>query len=102
MVKRRRDTGWHPEDIKAAIRKTGWSLDRLSRECGLPEHCVRHATRVPNLPGEMVILALLRVPASTIWPERYAPDGTRTARHISGQTPNLEPIARHCEKRVAA
>lgn len=102
MAKVRRKAGWHPEQIKAQIRMTGWSLDGLSRACGLPPHCVRHAIRMPNLPGETVIVALLGIPPGTLWPDRYDADGVRTARSRAGQIPNLEAIARHCEKRVAA
>lgn len=102
MAKARPRSGWHPEEIKAAIRKTGWSLDGISRACELPAHCVRHALRHPNLPGEIVILALLRIDPWKIWPDRYAADGTRLCRALSSQSPNLSVLAGHCEKRAAA
>jgi lambda repressor-like predicted transcriptional regulator len=32
--------GWHPEDIKAALRKSGWTQQRVADELDLCRHTV--------------------------------------------------------------
>ncbi|WP_373565595.1 helix-turn-helix domain-containing protein, partial [Staphylococcus aureus] len=39
--------GWHKEDIKAAIRKRGITMNELARERGLPPSTVRNALARP-------------------------------------------------------
>ncbi len=73
--------GWHPEDIKAAIRKKGFNLRQLALENGLFESAVRSAVIRPCLPGETVIAAFIGVPAQELWPDRYEVDGTPRHRH---------------------
>lgn len=68
---------WHPEDIKAAVRKTGISLDALSRASDLPDHSCRRALYEPAMAGEEAIAARLGVPARQIWPSRFDSEGRR-------------------------
>lgn len=75
MAKRRLQ-GWHREDIKAAIRKRGITLTELALAYGLEQSAVRVALSRPYYPGEQVIADALAVPAQTLWPDRYDPDGT--------------------------
>ncbi len=72
---------WHPEDIKAAVRKRGVSLAALSRSHGLPEHACRHALRYPYFEAEMAIAETLGLSPRQIWPERY--DAGGATRHPS-------------------
>ncbi|WP_374759876.1 helix-turn-helix domain-containing protein, partial [Iodobacter sp.] len=46
---------WHPEDIKAAVRKKGTSLTELARNKGLAPGSVRNASRNPSRAAELVI-----------------------------------------------
>lgn len=72
-----KSAGWHPEDIKAAVRKTGVSLDGLSRLNGLPDHACRHALYEPSQRGEDAIAERIGVPARLIWPARFDSEGRR-------------------------
>lgn len=68
---------WHPEDIKAAIRKRGTNLTRLARQIGLRPQAFAHVLRQPREAAERVIAEAIGVPASVIWPSRYESDGRR-------------------------
>ncbi|MBN4664211.1 helix-turn-helix domain-containing protein [Pandoraea nosoerga] len=69
--------GWHKEDIKAAIRKRGTTMNALARERGLPPSTVRNALGRPAFSGELAISQFLGVPAHELWPDRWTPDGRR-------------------------
>lgn len=69
--------GWHKEDIKAAIRKRGTTMNELARERGLPPSTVRNALIRPAFSGEVAIAEFLGVPAHELWPERWTKDGRR-------------------------
>lgn len=71
------DTGWHKEDIKAAIRKRGKTLVALARENNIAEATVRSALVRPLTSGERVIAAFLDIPLHELWPERWTIDGQR-------------------------
>ena len=69
-------TGWHREDIKAAIRKTGSTLTSLSRQHGYEASAV-HKTLGQQWPAvERIIADFLDIPAQNLWPDRYHADGT--------------------------
>ncbi|MBS7552054.1 helix-turn-helix domain-containing protein [Ancylobacter dichloromethanicus] len=71
-MRKRSPRDWHPEDIKAAVRKTRYgSLAALSLAYGLPEHACRHACRSANFHGEMAIAEALDRSPREIWPSRY-------------------------------
>jgi len=74
-----RPEGWHPEDIKAAIRKRGITLTDLARRNDLDPSTVIQACHRPLYAGERVIAEFLGVPATQIWPDRY--DGQGQPRH---------------------
>ena len=69
--------GMHPEDIKAAIRKRGTTLQALSLEWGFSEAAVRVAlTR--SVPGvEPRIAKFIGKQLHEIWPDRYDRDNFR-------------------------
>lgn len=50
---------WHPEDIKAAIRKRGMTTSQLSRSNGLAESTLRNVFRHHWPKGEKIIAEFL-------------------------------------------
>lgn len=68
---------WHPEDIKAAVRKKGTSLTELARNKGLAPGSVRNASRNPSRAAELVIAQFLGEPLHELWPDRWSCDGQR-------------------------
>lgn len=70
-------SGWHKEDIKAAIRKRGTTMNALARQCDLPPSTVRNALVRPVFSGELAIARFLDVPAHELWPDRWTADGRR-------------------------
>lgn len=70
-------SGWHREDIKAAIRKRGMTMNSLAIARGLPPSTVRNALSRPVLSGEVAISEFLGVNACVLWPDRWTPEGRR-------------------------
>ncbi|UIJ46915.1 helix-turn-helix domain-containing protein [Sphingomonas cannabina] len=68
---------WHPEDIKAAIRKKGITLADLARDAGMAGNALRLALSLPRAEAERVIAAALDLHPMVIWPSRYHADGRR-------------------------
>lgn len=68
---------WHPEDIKAAIRKDGESLASLGKKHGVSRQLLSQSLVYPHARCEAIIAAFLGVPACRIWPTRYEADGSR-------------------------
>ncbi len=71
-----RAKGWHREDVKAAIRKRGISLEQLSEANGLDKRACSLALLRPHFAAELVIAEFLGVSPRQIWPHRYDSDGT--------------------------
>lgn len=92
---------WHPEDIKAAVRKKGKTLRQLSLENGFSESAIRIALKRPLYGPEQVIAAFLGTPAKELWPDRYNPDGT-PKRLRARRNPSHRRRGRHGLKRGAA
>lgn len=92
---------WHPEDIKAAVRKSRFgSLAGLSRAYGLPEHACQHACRGANYWGEVAIAEALGLSPQEIWPSRYQHERRRVLR---SPVQSIErPQAGHCQNRAVA
>jgi Ner family transcriptional regulator len=64
-------SGWHAEDVKAAVRKKGSTLTELSRAHGYSDSYLR-GTLIRHRPlGEVIIAGFLGIAAGEIWPERY-------------------------------
>lgn len=61
----------HPEDIKAAIRKTGATLTSLAEQHGYSESAVRRTLRVRWPAIERIIANRLGMQPEDIWPSRY-------------------------------
>jgi len=87
---------WHPEDIKAEVRKRGTTLTKLATDHGSHESLCRAALSRPSPAGEQIISAFLNVPPQQLWPTRYGKDGKRLARrHVrDGNTPNRDQTHR--------
>jgi lambda repressor-like predicted transcriptional regulator/phage repressor protein C with HTH and peptisase S24 domain len=66
---------WHPEEIKAAIRKTGMTLSDLSRSAGFSDGAAKRALLIPWPRIEVVIATRLGLKPEEIWPSRYTPEG---------------------------
>ena len=69
-------SGWHPEDVKAAVRKRGHTLTSLSLAHHFSPAYLRAALRRPLYEGEQIIARFLGIAPYAIWPERYHRDGT--------------------------
>jgi Ner family transcriptional regulator len=68
---------WHPETIKAEVRKRGLWLKDLDKRSQLPERTCATALYRPGPRGERAIAKFLGVPAHQLWPERYDAQGRR-------------------------
>lgn len=73
-MSQRRNT--HPEDIKAAIRKTGRTMEGLSVDLGYHPAAVGIAIRRRWHEVRVGISEILGRPLQQLWPEDYFPDGT--------------------------
>jgi len=67
----------HPEDVKAAVRKTGISLSSLGPRNGLAASTIRAAIVRPVPRGNRVIAKYLGRPVHEIWPEWFDEAGNR-------------------------
>ncbi len=68
----------HPEDIKAAIRKAGWTLTELAGTIGVPKQVVSLALQARvNERAERAIADCIDMEPAAIWPSRYRRDGQR-------------------------
>ena len=68
---------WHPEDIKAAVRKKGITLADVARRAGLNGAALRIALVLPRAEAERAIADALGVHPMMIWPSRYHENGNR-------------------------
>jgi len=68
---------WHPEDIKAAVRKRGHTLTDVARRAGLNDAATRLALTLPRAGAEQAIADVLKIHPKIIWPSRYHSDGKR-------------------------
>ncbi|PPD18855.1 MAG: hypothetical protein CTY18_06145 [Methylomonas sp.] len=73
--KKCQSTDWHPADIVAKLRKSGWSLRKLSVQHGLSPGTLKSAIHVPYPRGEHLIAGAIGVQPWEIWPSRYDTDG---------------------------
>lgn len=77
-------SGWHPEDVKAGIRKKGQTLTSLSVLNGFSPSYLRNALRRPLFDGEQIIAKFLGVAPHVIWPDRYNRNGTSKVQRATG------------------
>lgn len=91
------------EDIKAAIRKTGITLNDLSRRHGYSVAAVRMTLKRPSPAVQAIIASHLGRKPQDIWPSRYDADGEplRGVRSNKRDTSRLA-AAPHRQKHEAA
>lgn len=92
---------WHPEDIKAAVRKKGTTLAELARAAGLQDRACNHALRYPHFWGEMAIAECLSLSPRQIWPSRFTENGERRNPPLMVK-PRPSGSPGHCEKQRVA
>ena len=66
---------WHPQDIIAAVRKRGSSLQRLGRERGFGLGVLNRATTKRFPRAHQIIAEFIGVPRQEIWPQFYDETG---------------------------
>jgi len=88
---------WHPEDIKAAIRKELGSMSALEKARGLSRGAVRCAIRRPHFDAEIEIADALSLSPRQIWPSRYRGE-CRVPQVRNRCNPTELNPARHCQK----
>lgn len=78
----RTPTGWHPEDIKAELRKRYGPITKLSVSWDAGRNAVTETIRRHDYSQriEKKIAEALDVDPHVIWPRRWAPDGTPLPR----------------------
>lgn len=71
-------TDMHPEDIKAAIRKSGVSITALAESHGISKQTLSLAIGARmSARAERIIADCIGLDPATIWPSRYGRDGQR-------------------------
>ena len=68
---------WHPEDIKAAVRKRGHTLAGLAAKLGITRQAMCQTLTRPAAANEALIASVINVDPSVIWPSRYDVRGIR-------------------------
>ena len=97
-----RPQGWHPEDVKAELRKRGYTLSDLGRACGHAQNDTpRKVFTAPWPAMEKMIAGILKVHPAMIWPERYHRDGTPKGNGIR-KTYRNTPVPGNGKARGAA
>lgn len=82
----------HKEDIKAAIRKTGQTLESLSRKHGLAKDTVARSLNKPIPKANRAIASLIGCTLHDLWPSWYDEEGHRilnrvVSSRVSGKRP---------------
>lgn len=101
-MKKRKSADWHPEDIKAAVRKAGWTLKGLALSRGLALNACQQACSAPRYLGEAAIADILGIPARQIWPSRFDAQGNRKHQHRTRRKPNAPLSGGHRQNEEAA
>jgi len=101
MAKRPRITDMHHEDIKALVRKRGWTFCAIEKAYGLPKGTVSKAARRPLVNGELAIAEILSLSPRQIWPSRFKGEVRIYQVRNRGNTIQF-PAKRHCQKQEAA
>lgn len=90
----------HPEDIKAAVRKTGVSLAELARRHGMAPSTGARALYLPCPTMNRAIADHLGVSVHELWPEWFDADGERLHRFERKSISAAVPESRQ-KRRVA-
>ena len=68
---------WHPEDIKAEVRKRSANLAIIARSVGLSDAACRVAFFKPIPAANRAIADFIGEPVNALWPEWFDADGNR-------------------------
>ena len=68
---------WHPEQVKAAVRMTGTTLEALAIKSDLPPNAFSVALARPYRKAEIVRAKFLGVPLHELWPDRWTTNDKR-------------------------
>ncbi|BBB13439.1 helix-turn-helix domain-containing protein [Sphingopyxis sp. FD7] len=69
---------WHPQDVRAEIRKRGGTLSSLAKQAGVSKQALGAAIdHRASEPIEHVIADFLDLKPHQIWPSRYNAKGRR-------------------------
>lgn len=91
---------WHPEDIKAEIRKRGGTLGSVARNAGLADVSGRVAFHLPVPSANRAIAEFIGVPVSELWPQWFDAEGNRKPSISSNENSPKCPRG-HRQKKVA-
>jgi Ner family transcriptional regulator len=74
--------GWHPEEIKAALRKRLGPITHLAQAWGMHPSTISAVLANParSAPVELRIAQALGQHPHTLWPDRWTPDGVSLPR----------------------
>lgn len=82
---------WHPEDIKAAVRKAYGSMAELARRHAVSESVVQTAILRVQPTGNRIIAAALDRSVHEIWPQWFDEAGNvRRPRPADGKHPGCQ------------
>lgn len=90
----------HPEDVKAAVRKTGISLAELARQNGLAAVSGRRCLYEPVPRANRAVAERLGRPVHELWPEWFDAKGNRVLR-FDRETIDRQSSS-HCQKETVA
>ena len=80
----------HSEDIKAALRKRGWTLADIAKELDICPSAVSHAlTRQRSRRVEETIANKIGLPLQEVWPQRYTGVSSHANTPIRQQTGSI-------------
>ena len=75
MLKKPTSKDWTRHDVLFAVRRTGTTLQRMSRKLGYSRSALGNALYAPYPKFERIIAEFLGTTPQKIWPSRYHPDG---------------------------
>jgi Ner family transcriptional regulator len=110
MVKKPTPKDWTRHDVLFAVRRTGTSLQRMSRELGYSRTALGNALWGPQPKYERLIAEFLGTTPQKIWPSRYHSDGSPKSgrgerglgRYISKAKRNNNTVKNPCNVNGAA
>ena len=90
---------WHPEYIKAEVRKRGGTLSGVARSVGLADGSGRMAFLQPIPTANRAIAAFIGVPVNELWPHWFDDQGNRLPSNNVDKD-NAKATSGHRQKRV--
>jgi Ner family transcriptional regulator len=104
MAARTQRKDWHPEDIKAELRKRLGNLTDLSKSWGFHRAAVSTAIQRPRgRPAVALLIAeALKQPPHTLWPDHYSPEGDSKPRTVNGPEHSRRATPSHRQKGITA